>query len=144
MAVVYLPNDYHDGIYNYCKDYYSRNKDKGFVLVRYDIGGRASGSAICYMEKDKFLVDSVEGHRTFRKPQIFETVYKDLVERAKEKGARTIIFSKNGSNETPKYFIEFLRDKGLKEGSVEMKLDTKGYLEADKRIRGYVVGIQQS
>ena len=52
------------------------------------------GSAICYMEKDKFLVDSVEGHRTFRKPQIFNAVYQDLVDRAREKGAKKSDFQR--------------------------------------------------
>ena len=142
IACVYLPNDYHDGIYNYCRDYYSKEKGEGFILVRYDIGGKALGSAICYMEKDKFLVDSVEGHRTFRKPQIFNAVYQDLVERAREKGAEKVIFNENCMNETPNKFIEFLGNSGLKKGNVDMKLNTEGYLEAVKgRVRGYIVNL---
>jgi len=142
IACVYLPQNYHNGIYNYCKDYYSEDKKKGFILVRYDIEEKVLGSAICYMENDKFLVDSVEGHRTFRKPQIFEAVYQDLVERAKEKGARTIIFSHNGINETPKDFIEFLRGLKLKKDSVKMELYTEGYLEAGKNgVTGYTVNL---
>ncbi|MCW1301892.1 MAG: hypothetical protein OH316_02040, partial [Candidatus Parvarchaeota archaeon] len=40
IACVYLPRDYRNGIYEYCKD-------NRFTLVRYDIGGRSLGSAIC-------------------------------------------------------------------------------------------------
>ena len=142
IACVYLPNDYHDGIYNYCRDYYSKEKGVGFILVRYDIGGKTLGSAICYMEKNTFLVDSVEGHRTFRKPQIFKAVYQDLVERAREKGAEKVIFSENCMNETPKKFIEFLGNFGLKKGNVDMKLNTEGYLEAEKEnVKGYIVNL---
>ena len=142
IACVYLPNDYHGGIYNYCKDYYSEGNGKGFTLVRYNLGGEALGSAICYMEKNNFLVDSVEGHRTFRKPQIFQAVYQDLIDRAKEKGAKKIIFSENGINETPKEFIEFLGGLGLKGESVKMELDTEGYLEAEKyMVKGYSVNL---
>ena len=142
IACVYLPSNSYDGIYNYCKDYYSRNKEKGFVLVRYDIGGRALGSAICYMENDAFLVDSVEGHRTFRKPQIFKAVYQDLIDRAREKGAKRVIFSDGGINETPKKFIEFLEGLRLKRNRVKMKLNTEGYLEAEKSgVKGYIVNL---
>ena len=142
IACVYLPRDFHDGIYNYCRDYYSKEKGEGFILIRYNIGEKALGSAICYMEKDKFLVDSVEGHRTFRKPQIFKAVYHDLVERARDKGAEKIIFSENCMNETPNKFIEFLGNSGLKKGNVDMKLNTEGYLEAVKgRVRGYIVNL---
>ncbi len=142
IACVYLPNDYYDGIYNYCRNYYSRDKDKGFVLVRYNIGGKALGSAICYMENNTFLVDSVEGHRTFRKPQIFNAVYQDLVERAREKGAEKVIFNENCMNETPNKFIEFLGNSGLKKGNVDMKLNTEGYLEAEKEnVKGYIIDL---
>ncbi len=132
IACVYLPRSYNEGIYEYCKD------DR-FTLVRYDIGGKTLGSAICYMEDGTFLVDSVEGHRTFRKPKIFDAVRRDLVERAKEKGAKRILFSKGGTNETPKKFMDYLGKLGLKKGKIKMKLDTKGYLEADKNgASGYV------
>ena len=142
IACVYLPQNYHNGIYNYCKDYYSEDKDSGFILVRYNIGEKALGSAICYMEKDKFLVDSVEGHRTFRKPQIFQAVYQDLVDRAREKGAKRVIFSEEGINETPKKFIEFLEGLGLKRDRVKMKLNTEGYLEAEKSgVNRYTVNL---
>ena len=102
------------------------------------------GSAICYMEKDKFLVDSVEGHRTFRKPQIFNAVYQDLVDRAREKGAKRVIFSDGGINETPKKFMEFLGDLGIKKGYVNMKLNTNGYLEAEKEnVKGYITDLDR-
>ncbi len=142
IACVYLPNDYHDGIYNYCRDYYSKEKGDGFILIRYDMRGKALGSAICYMENNTFLVDSVEGHRTFRKPQIFNAVYQDLVDRAREKGAKRVIFSDGGINETPKKFIEFLEGLRLKRNRVKMKLNTEGYLEAEKSgVKGYIVNL---
>ncbi len=135
IACVYLPRSYNEGIYEYCKD------DR-FTLVRYDIGGKTLGSAICYVGDGTFLVDSVEGHRTFRKPKIFDAVRRDLVERAKEKGAKRILFSEGGTNETPKEFMEYLGHLGLEKGKIKMKLDTKGYLEADEAgASGYVLGI---
>ena len=140
IACVYLPRNFEDGIYNYCKDYKSEDREKGFILVRYDIGGKALGSAICYMEDSTFLVDSVEGHRTFRKPQVFKAVYQDLIARAEEKGAKIAIFSNSGTNETPRKFIDFLRDMGLKQVSIKMKLNTNSYLEANKNnVSGYIV-----
>ena len=142
IACVYLPRNFHDGIYNYCKDYYSKDKKDGFLLVRYDIGGKTLGSAICYMENDTFLVDSVEGHRTFRKPQVFKAVYQDLVDRANEKGAKRVIFSEGGINETPNNFIKFLGNLGLERGDIKMKLDTEGYLEAgEDGVGGYIVNL---
>ena len=135
IACVYLPRDSHNGIYNYCKD-------ERFTLVRYDINGKTLGSAICYTEGDKFLVDSVEGHRTFRKPQIFDAVYKDLIYRAKSKGCEKMIFSENEANETPKEFIEYLDSAGLKKGTARMSLGTEGYLEADRDgVKGYTVSL---
>ena len=132
IACVYLPRSYNEGIYEYCKD------DR-FTLVRYDIGGKTLGSAICYIEDGTFLVDSVEGHRTFRKPKIFDAVRRDLMERAKEKGAKRILFSEGGTNETPKKFMDYLGHLGLKKGKIKMKLDTEGYLEADEDgASGYV------
>ena len=137
MACVYLPRYFHEGIYDYCRD-------KRFTLVRYDINGKTVGSAICYAEGDRFLVDSIEGHRTFRKPQIFDAVYKDLMDRARSKGYKEIIFSNGGTNETPKRFIEYLGSVGLKNGKVKMDLDTKGYLEADEDgVDGYVVSLER-
>lgn len=92
------------------------------------------------MEDGTFLVDSVEGHRTFRKSRIFDAVHRDLIERAKEKGAKRILFSDGGTNETPKEFMEYLGRLGLKKGEIKMKLDAEGYLEADeKMVNGYIV-----
>ena len=135
MACVYLPRDFNGGIYDYCKD-------ERFTLVKYDINGKTLGSAICYTEGDIFLVDSVEGHRTFRKPKIFDAVYKDLIYRAKGKGCKKIIFSKDGMNETPTRFIEYLDGVGLKKGTIKMSLDTEGYLEADEDgVKGYTASL---
>ena len=94
------------------------------------------------MENDAFLVDSVEGHRTFRKPQIFKAVYQDLIDRAREKGAKKVTFSDKGINETPRKFMEFIGSLGHKRGDIKMKLDTKGYLEAKKdKVEGYIVDL---
>ena len=137
IACVYLPRGYEEGIYDYCKD-------KRFSLIRYSIGGRSLGSAICYMEDDRFLVDSVEGHRTFRKPQIFDAVYRDLIARAGEKGAKEVIFSAGGINETPGGFMAYLKSLGCRKGKAKMRLDTEGYLEADEdMVEGYVHGLPQ-
>ncbi len=134
IACVYLPRNY-EGIYHYCKD-------ERFTLVRYDINGKTLGSAICYTEDDKFLVDSVEGHRTFRKYKIFDAVYMDLIDRAKSKGCKKIIFSENGANETSKDFIRYLGGVGLEWGTTRMSLDTKRHLEADRDgVKGYTVSL---
>jgi hypothetical protein len=136
MACVYLP----DGAS--CEDILEYCRDDRFVLVRYDIGNQTLGSAICYMENGIFLVDSVEGHRRFRKPKIFEIVYNDLIQRAKDKGARMVIFNKSALNKTPEEFLDYLKTKNLPEETVNMKLDTAGYLEADEDgVDGYIVKI---
>ncbi|MFH8039035.1 MAG: hypothetical protein QXJ14_03430 [Candidatus Aenigmatarchaeota archaeon] len=132
MACVYLPNG--NGILEYCID--DRIK-----LIRYDIGNETLGSAICYLEDKKLLVDSIEGHRRFRKEEIFEIVYNDLIERAKEWKAEIVIFNKNAPNKTPREFIEYLKSKNLKEDKIEMKLDTEAYLEANEKVKRYVVKI---
>ncbi|MEM5875511.1 MAG: hypothetical protein QXX45_03000, partial [Candidatus Aenigmatarchaeota archaeon] len=137
MACVYLPygSNIEDGILKYCKD----NRIK---LVRYDIGDQPLGSAICYLEDKKLLVDSVEGHRRFRKEEIFEIVYNDLIERAKEWGAEVVVFSKNTLNETSRKFLEYLSSKNLKYDEVEMKLNTSAYIEAERPVKGYVVRVK--
>lgn len=143
IACVYLPDSREGGIYEYCNDYYSKDKGKGFVLARYGIDGKTLGSAICYMEDNKFLVDSVEGHKVVRKPQIFDAIYKDLIYRAKEKGANMIIFGNAGMNETPKMFMRYIRENGrnfgLKKQRIKMKLDTDGYLETEENEMGYIL-----
>jgi uncharacterized protein YjgD (DUF1641 family) len=122
-------------------------EDKNIVLIRYDIGGKTLGSAICYLEDGEhekiFLVDSVEGHRRFRKPEIFELVFKDLIERAREKGANIVVFNTSAYNETSRKLLEYLKRKGLEEGRIIMKLETNAYLEAKKKgvVIGYVVKI---
>ena len=135
MACVYLPRDYDEGVEEYCKD-------KRFHLIRYDVNGTTLGSAICYLENGNFLVDSVEGHRTFNKPGIFNAVYRDLTDRARDLGAEKIIFSTGGINRTPMAFIESLKKRGIELGSTSMKLDTHGYLEAERPAKGYIVKLK--
>ncbi len=134
IACVYLPQGAH--IFEYCTD-------ERIALVRYDMGGRSVGSAICYMEDGVFLVDSVEGHRTFRKPEVYEAVYNDLLDRARSKGARTVVFSTDASNETPSGFEQYIaKAKGLRKSEVKMKLNTPAYLEADEDgVSGMVVDL---
>jgi len=135
LVCVYLPGG--KGVLKYCMD-------ERFMLVRYDIGGETLGSAICYIEGDIMLVDSVEGHRRFRNKKIFEIVYNDLIERAKERKVKMVVFNKNVGNETPRRFIEHIGRKGLEAKKVGMKLDTEGYLEAGKagnEVDGYVVNL---
>ncbi len=135
MACVYLPRDYNEGVKEYCRD-------KRFHLIRYDVNGTTLGSAICYLEDGKFLVDSVEGHRTFNKRGIFNAVYRDLIDRARDLGAEKIVFSTGGINRTPMAFIESLKKRGLELGSTSMKLDTEGYLEAEHMVNGYVIRLK--
>jgi hypothetical protein len=133
MACVYLPQCY--SILDYCRD--SR-----FVLVRYDIGDKALGSAICYMEGENFLVDSVEGHRRFRKDKIYETVFNDLVERAKERNAKLILFNSDVANLTAKGFVRYLGKKNLAKKNVPMRLATGGMLESRIDANKYVIELQ--
>jgi hypothetical protein len=136
MACVYLPSGARRGeILKYCRN-------DNFVLVRYDVGNQTLGSAICYMEDGIFLVDSVEGHRRFRKPEIFEIVYTDLINRAREKKAEMIVFNIDVFTGTPQEFIEYLSRNNLPKERIKMRLDTDGYLEAKKDgVNGYVVKV---
>jgi len=120
---IYLPNS---------KRIIGYVKDTRFVLVRYDVGDTTLGSAIRYREGNTLLVDAVEGNEKFRKDEIFEVVYRDLVERAIEGGAEKIVFNIEVDTETLRKFVEFLGRKGLKEGRVKMNLETEAYLRAKK------------
>lgn len=136
LACVYMPKPVKNGITEYCKD-------DNIVLVRYDIGGKTIGSAICYTEGENFLVDSVEGAREFRDDGIFDKVYEDLLYRAKLHGAKRVIFNHSSFNETPRKFINFISNsKNLTEKKLKMKLDTDAYLEANENgVEGYIVDI---
>ncbi|MDE1811030.1 MAG: hypothetical protein KGH66_03245, partial [Candidatus Micrarchaeota archaeon] len=136
IACVYLPNYTESGIRGYCEN-------ENVVLVRYDIGDKAVGSAICLRQGDLFLVDSVEGHRTFRKDSIFDIVFEDLVKRASEYGAKTVLFHKDSPNETPRMFIEYLGKRGLQDSNVEVKLNTgSAYIEARMGSSCYTVTLR--
>ncbi len=135
IACVYLPQSSYESA-----DILKYAEDSRFMLVRYDICGRPVGSAICHREGDTLLGDAVAGHRTFQKPQIFDAVYSDLLARAKEQGAASVIFNSDAGNATPRSFLKHLESMGLKAGRKKMNLDTEGYLEADEEeVKGYVV-----
>lgn len=129
MACVYMPRESRGGIMYYCKD-------DNVLLVRYDIAGKPVGSAICYLEDDVLLVDSVEGHRTMRRGKVFDVVYKDLLRRAGEMGVSKVIFNLRVANETAKKFISHIRGKGLRKGHVSLRLETESHLEAVKTKKG--------
>ncbi len=137
MACVYLPNPRKNGISEYCED-------DNIILVRYDIGGESLGSAICYKEDDKFLVDSVEGHRRFRKSKIYDIVYDDLLMRAKEYGAKEVLFGLDALNETAKGFTAHLSKKTTSKTKIDMRLNTKAYLETCKGSKAYSVVISHN
>ena len=137
MACVYLPNPRKNGISEYCED-------DNIILIRYDIGGESLGSAICYKEDDKFLVDSVEGHRRFRKTKIYDIVYEDLLMRAKEYGAKEVLFGLDALNETAKGFTEHLSKKTASKTKIDMRLNTKAYLETCKGSKAYSVVVPQN
>jgi hypothetical protein len=134
MACVYLPGAAEEGISEYCRD-------DNVILVKYEIGGESLGSAICYKEDDKFLVDSVEGHRRFRKTKIYDIVYEDLLMRAKEYGAKEVLFGLDALNETPTDFNKHLSGKHLSKIKVKMALNTEAYLETDTKSMAYSVMI---
>jgi hypothetical protein len=134
MACVYLPGAAEEGISEYCKD-------DNVILVKYEIGGESLGSAICYKEGDKFLVDSIEGHRRFRKSKIYDIVYDDLLMRAKGYGAKEVLFGLDALNETPIDFSEHLSGKHLSKIRVKMALNTEAYLETNAKSMAYSVMI---
>ncbi|MCW1297625.1 MAG: hypothetical protein QW061_03110 [Candidatus Rehaiarchaeum fermentans] len=143
IACVYLPRS--PKILDYCED-------NRFVLIKYSLGGKTLGSAICYIENNIFLVDSVEGNRGLRKEKLFEIIYKDLLERAKERGCKMIVFNKDVMNLTPKEFVKFVRKRiGLKEINLRMVFYEvkEGDLEArdmqnkdpSHRFKGYLLNL---
>ena len=137
-ACTYLPDPIENSIFEYCKD-------ERFVLVKYGIGDKTNGSAICYMEGSTFLVDSVEGNAVMRRDNIFEIVYDDLIARASEKGSERIAFGTYpDGNVTAQKFVEYIKGKDLKIGPVRLKLDTKGYLEAGYSDHVYVLDLKES
>ncbi len=137
LACVYLPNGerINDGIMEYCRD-------PNIVHVSYSLGGRACASAICYLERTVFLVDSVEGSQRIRDPVFFDVVRRDLQERARVYGADTVLFSHAPENRTPREFLKFLKRTGVEDSAAIMSLDTKAYLEAERGlVRGYRVRV---
>ncbi|MDE1874158.1 MAG: hypothetical protein KGI04_03510 [Candidatus Micrarchaeota archaeon] len=110
------------------------------VLVRYEALVLRNkplevGSAICYLDRGRFLVDSVEGTGAFIDPDIFKVVFEDMKVRAAAHGAEVLLFGKNGANKTPRAFINYLRSQGLREERVSMDLPKKRselYLETKK------------
>ncbi len=126
LACSFLPfgSSREEGIVNY-------TKDPNVILVKYSARDETIGSAICYLEADKFLVDSVEGSVWMRNSAVCSMVHQDLVNRALEKGAAQIIFNRNVSNGTAKRFLEHLIGReGLMPSEVKMRLRTRSYLEA--------------
>ncbi len=117
----YLP--YRDNIVKYSSN------DK-CILVRYEALALNQkplelGSAICYFDRGRFLVDSVEGADAFIDPDIFSAVFEDLKTRAAVHGAEVVLFGKNGANKVPKAFVSYLRSQGLPEERVDMALPKK-------------------
>ncbi|MDE1870495.1 MAG: hypothetical protein KGH71_05980 [Candidatus Micrarchaeota archaeon] len=133
MACVFLPRS---------NDVYGYAADDEIVMVKYEIGKKRLGGAICSMTGGNFLVDSVEGHRIFRKDSIFEIVFSDLVERAREKNAQRIVFGKNGANKTSQMFIKYIEGKGLKDMTVEFRIKKNVYLETEKGSRALAMELR--
>ena len=124
-----------EGMLNYCKD-------PNIVLVGYSFGGQVCASAICYIEGNVLLVDSVEGRERIRNDAFFGVIRKDIEERAKLHGADTVIFSEGAINKTPRDFLKFLERQGAERGSIEMKIDTQSYLEANRgKVRGCLIRV---
>ncbi len=130
-ACVYLPNSEH--ILNYA------NNDK-CILVKYEAVGSVDptqeiGSAICYLDRGRFLVDSIEGHTVFMDKEIFDVVYSDLVARARRYNSELLLFGEKGANEVPKAFVGYLRSQKLPEVRVDLDLPKNKdelYLETKK------------
>ena len=123
------------GMLNYCKD-------PNILLVGYSFGGQVCASAICYIEGNVLLVDSVEGRERIRNDAFFGVIRKDIEEKAKLHGVDTIIFSEGAINKTSTDFLKFLERRGAERGSIEMKIDTQSYLEADKgKVKGYLIRV---
>ncbi|MCK5593939.1 MAG: hypothetical protein KAI18_01720 [Candidatus Aenigmarchaeota archaeon] len=138
LACVYLPSgENNEAIIKYCND-------DSILLIRYDIGSKTLGSAICAFQDDIFLVDSVEGHRTTRKDKVFEIIYNDLIYRAKMKNAKQIIFNRIVANETPIKFIEYIGKKGLDNTIIDMDIDIYTLEAADEEnTKGYFIELKE-
>ena len=140
LVCVYLPlGANNDEIIRYCND-------DSILLIRYDIGGKTLGSAICAFQDDIFLVDSVEGHRTTRKDKVFEIIYNDLISRAKMKNTKRIIFNRTVFNETPKKFIEYIGKKDIEETVIDIDIDICTFetysMEDDDEHKGYLIELE--
>ena len=137
LACTCINGEYREsGMMNYCRD-------NNVVLVAYSFGSQACAMAICYLEGNILLVDSVEGRERIRNDAFFGVVRHDLEERARMLGADTVIFNKDVVNPTPKEFLEFLKRNGEKPGEVDMRLDTNAYLEAfdSNPVKGFIVKV---
>ncbi|MDE1827876.1 MAG: hypothetical protein KGH65_01810 [Candidatus Micrarchaeota archaeon] len=133
MACVFLPRS---------NDIYGYAADKEIVMVKYEIGEKRLGGAICSVTGGNFLVDSVEGHRFFRKSAVFEIVFNDLIERAKEKKVDRIVFGMDGNGETAKKFVEYIENKGLREMTIEFAIKENVYLETEKGSRALAMELR--
>ncbi|MDE1850553.1 MAG: hypothetical protein KGH54_02035 [Candidatus Micrarchaeota archaeon] len=133
MACVFLPRS---------NDVYGYAADKEIVMVKYEIGKKRLGGAICSVTGGNFLVDSVEGHRFFRKNAVFEIVFNDLIERAREKNADRIVFGRDGAGETSKKFIKYIENKGLKDMTIDFSIKKNVYLETEKGSRALAMELR--
>ena len=138
MTCTYLPRGTKSqDILGYCAE-------PNIVMIRYDVGGTAIGSAICYAKDGLFVVDSVEGHRAFRKEKFYEITYNDLAIRAAEMGCHSIIFGRNGVNLTSTEFIAYVKQvKRLPIRKIKMDYNPVAYLESKPGTYGYFLELSK-
>ena len=135
-ACVYFPEAAQNGILEYCRD-------RNIVLVKYGTAEVARASAICYMERDIFLVDSVEGDNSMKKNAVFNIIYRDLEHRAASHGASMLLFNASGQfNIMPNKFNKYLSYSGLKRITVPMELKTSSYIEAKSPVEAFAVELR--
>ncbi len=144
---IYLPQAY-DG---YSHSVVTLMKDERVVMVSYRINGSPIGSAPCYFDDNTFLVNSVEGNLSFRREAILDTVFSDLVKRAEMRSARRIVFNDDAYNSTPNFFLDMVRDRQIRYGSVKVNVDmstglsvSDNFLESANPVKGYIIDLKRT
>ena len=144
FACIFLPTGARrESVLEYCEDPRAR-------LVRYEIDGETHGVAVALMNDGKLFVNSIEGSISFRDQRIYTIVLEDMIWRAREEGADTLIFNAKPTNATPRKFVEFLNGSGLSPEETEMNfggfkgtMDLTSHYRGIEAVDGYVINVQR-
>lgn len=126
-ACIFMPSGMmKESVVAYCTD-------KRALLIRYNIGEETAGTAVCLVNENVFFINSIEGSSEFRSKAIFGHVLKDILERARSKGFREVVFHANPSNGTPREFVNFLDEEGFSQIKISVSFgDFAGHTDVPK------------